>query len=171
MMTPFQRHCSDDTLICHLDGELPFYAKTPVRRHLERCWQCRLRLSEIERQALAATRAMEADAFPGPHRIAAARERFLSQADRIAAEELDVRPRTTRAPGWRGLVWAAAALLLAAVLPLWRMTRSERAPSAVEAMTRVAQAEAQAARAPSHQRFRVVARQARPEQAVREGRL
>jgi anti-sigma factor RsiW len=95
-MTLFQRHCSDETLICHLDGELPFYAKAPVHRHLERCWQCRLRLSEIEAQVLAATRAMKDDAFPGPQRMADARAQFLSQADRIAAEVFQAR----RGPAW-----------------------------------------------------------------------
>ena len=170
-MTLFQRHCSDETLICHLDGELPFYAKTPVRRHLERCWQCRLRLSEIESQVMAATRAMENDAFPGPQRIAEAQSRFLSRADRIAQEVFQARPQPAWPVGRRGLAWAAAGLLLAAVLPMWRLVRSDPRSAAVETMKRVELAEAQAARIPSHQRFRVVARQARPVVVSRESRL
>ncbi len=169
MATLFQRHCNDESLISHLDGELPFYRRARVRRHLEECWQCRLRLSEIEAQVLAVTRAMQEDAFPGPQRIADARLRFLARADAIADEVLERRVRRVRAFGWRGLAWAGACLTLLGAFAAWRLSRSPLAPA--EAIQRLERAESQAARLPAHQKFRIVARQLRPQPASRQSRL
>ena len=168
MANPFQRHCSDETLISHLDGELAFYAKGPVRRHLERCWSCRLRLSEIETQVLATTRALNEDVFPGPERIAAARLRFLNQADRIADEILARRRVWRQLPA---LAWAAAAVLLIGVASVLTFDRRDVRADAEAAMERVAAAEAKVSAAPVHQRFRVTARQTQPVGATRTGRL
>ena len=92
MATFLQRHCSDECLIAHLDGELPFYRRRLVRRHLASCWQCRLRLSEIEKQVFQVTHGMEEDSFPGPQGIVDARLRFQRAADQIAAEVATSRP-------------------------------------------------------------------------------
>jgi anti-sigma factor RsiW len=133
----FQRHCSDETLISHLDGELPFYARTPVRRHLERCWRCRLRLSEVESQVLSVTRAMERDIFPGPERAAEARLSFLRQADRIADEVFCRQAAKRRFVPGRALVWAAAAVVLLAIVSVWTGTRRDTRPVALTTMNRV----------------------------------
>lgn len=166
MLPAFQKHCSDERLIAHLDGELPFYRRARVQKHLAECWQCRLRLSEIERQVLETTRAMADDPFPGPGRVAAARERFLQQADQVA-ERVFRAQRPRRVAAWRWLVPAAAGAAAIAAFFVFR----PGPPDAVAAIERVEAAEAQAARTPTHQRLRVVARQLRPAPASREGRL
>jgi anti-sigma-K factor RskA len=166
MLPAFQKHCSDERLIAHLDGELPFYRRARVQKHLAACWQCRLRLSEIERQVLETTRAMEEDPFPGPDRVAAAREQFLDRADQTAERVFRARrPRHTTA--WRWLAPAAAGAAALAAFFVFRPAPQD----AVAAMRRVEAVEAQAALAPAHQRLRVVARQLRPAPASHEGRL
>ncbi len=171
MATLFQRHCNDESLISHLDGELRFYRRAGVRKHLEQCPQCRLRLGEIEAQVLRATRALEEDAFPGPQRIDEARRRFLSRADAIAEEVFRARTRPRRVVAARGLAWAGAGLALLGAFAVWRLARRDARIDAAEAFNRVERAEAEAARVPVHQRFRVVARQLRPEPASRESQL
>ncbi len=172
MATLFQRHCSDESLICHLDGELPFYRRRGVRLHLQKCWQCRLRLSEIESQVLEATRSMQQDAFPGPQRIAEARMKFLASADAVAEEVFGARKRPKSEIGLRRLAWAAACVAVIGLFSWWRFAGREPAAStAAEVVKRVQAVEAQAARVPAHQRFRVVARQLRPAPASRESRL
>ncbi len=171
MATLFQRHCSDEALICHLDGELPFYKRRSVRLHLHKCWKCRLRLSEIETQVLEATRSMQQDAFPGPQRTAEARLKFLASADSVAEQVFGARKQAKATIGWR-LAWAAACVAVIGLFILWEFTGREPAPgAAAEVVNRVQSAEEQAARAPAHQRFRVVARQLRPAAGSRESRL
>ncbi len=172
MRTIFQRHCSDESLISHLDGELPFYRRASVRRHLEKCWQCRLRFSELADQVLEATRAMKEDSFPGADRIAAARIRFLASANRMAAEVLS-KERPARSAGLPRLVWAAGCLVLLLAYPLWHAARRGPAPeaAAIETIRRVETVEAEAARRAAHQQFRVVVRQLQPQVSERESRL
>lgn len=167
MTTLFERHCSDESLIAHLDGELPFYRREIVRRHVEKCWRCRLRLSEIEEQVLETARAMERDSFPGPGRVAAARLRFLDRADAVA--EGVFRARLRPAAARPALAWTAAGVAILGLFAAWRLTREEAAPvSARETIQRIETAVGASAQAPAHQRFRVVVRQLRPEPASRE---
>ena len=170
MVTRFQKHCSDESLIAHLDGELPFYRRSGVQKHLENCWQCRARLDEIDQQALAMTRAMAADVFPGPERIAHAREVFLARADAIADEMLN-RPRAARFLSPARLAWAAACIALMAAYPAWRLLRPADAPTMAEAIAQVQAAETSASSVPVHQKFRVLVRQLEPTAESREHRL
>ncbi len=166
----FERHCSDESLISHLDGELPFYRRGIVRRHLETCWQCRLRLSEIEKQVLETARAMERDAFPAPERVAAARLRFLGRSDAIAEEIFRARPRP--AATRQVLAWVTAGIAVLGSFAAWRLTRKEAPPVTAQAAIRNIETAVEASsRAPAHQRFRVVIRQLRPEQTGRESVL
>ena len=171
MATRFQRHCSDESLLAHLDGELPFYRRPGVDRHIEKCWQCRLRRAEMEQQIFEVTRAAGMDTFPGPERIARAREQFLNRADALAAQVFATRQAKTRTAQVRWLAWSAACLAVAALLPTWFVLQRPAAVSAAETMRRVEAAETQAARAPVHQRFRVVVRQERPAAVTRENLL
>ncbi|MEW5977306.1 MAG: hypothetical protein AB1898_16065 [Acidobacteriota bacterium] len=43
-----QRHCTDEQLLAHADGELRRLAGLWVARHLKSCWECRRRLGELE---------------------------------------------------------------------------------------------------------------------------
>ncbi|MGH9626804.1 MAG: anti-sigma factor family protein, partial [Bryobacteraceae bacterium] len=67
-----EEHCSDETLLAHLDGELPLEEHARVSAHLKSCWRCRASLADLERQALALAKMLEADTFPGRGRIAQA---------------------------------------------------------------------------------------------------
>jgi hypothetical protein len=168
----FRKHFSDECLIAHLDGELPFYRRPLVRRHLAACWPCRLRLDEIEKQVLAVTRAMEKDAFPGPDRVVDARLRFLRAAEKIDAESAS-RPEPNRpAWAWR-LGWTVACLVLLA--GSWWLVREPAAGqpriAASEVLKQAQSAEAGEIRGPVQQEFRVVARQLRPRQRSSESHL
>jgi hypothetical protein len=70
-----RKHCSDEILMAHLDGELLRRIEDSTRRHLLGCWDCRARLSEFEAQAEELTRLSAEPGFPGPERIAAARQK------------------------------------------------------------------------------------------------
>ena len=41
-----QRHCSDEVLLAHLDGELSRGVEKATRTHLQVCWNCRARLAK-----------------------------------------------------------------------------------------------------------------------------
>jgi RNA polymerase sigma-70 factor (ECF subfamily) len=43
-------------LVAHADGELPFWKRRSVRIHLENCWRCRARMSDLEARAEAVAR-------------------------------------------------------------------------------------------------------------------
>ena len=140
MATLFKNHFSDECLISHLDGELPFYRRVPVNRHLAQCWQCRLRLKEIEKQVLELTQAMREDTFPGSQRLVEARLKFLREAEEIAEEAPPAKPAT-----WK-LAWAAAACV-ALPLGLWWATRApgrQPDPSPASAIRLVEMAEGRA---------------------------
>src|ERR1700722_9972131 len=72
----FQKHCSDELLLAHLDGELSLREGHSVKKHLSICWECRARLTEIEEQAEATSRLLTEQNFPGPDRIKEAKHRF-----------------------------------------------------------------------------------------------
>ena len=53
-------HCTDSELVAYLDGELNWWCRLRVRRHLQACWRCRRRASSQEEQILRLTETMEA---------------------------------------------------------------------------------------------------------------
>ena len=72
----FRKHCSDELLVAHLDGELSLRRGAMVRSHLRACWECRGRLAELEEQAQAVVKALADPQFPGADRIGDAMYRF-----------------------------------------------------------------------------------------------
>jgi hypothetical protein len=50
MKIPLRKHCTDEQLLGHLDGELAPWLERSVARHLRSCWECRRPLSELEVQ-------------------------------------------------------------------------------------------------------------------------
>jgi hypothetical protein len=158
--------------MAYLDGELLFYQRFTVRRHIQACWECRLRLDEIERQVLEFTRAIKEDTFPGGHRWVDARLGFLARANILAGEVFAASRKPVPAASVRRLAWAAGGLFL--VVGTWGVTRraqEAQTPTPREVMTRVEMAEVKAVRGPVHQRFRLVARQIRPAAVQRESCL
>jgi hypothetical protein len=51
------KHYSDDSLLTFLDGEGRGWERFLIKRRLERCWQCRTRLADLETQIHSLTRA------------------------------------------------------------------------------------------------------------------
>lgn len=102
-------HCSDIHLVAFLDGELPFWRRHAVRRHLENCWKCRARLSELELEAESFARLLREDHFVPLGRWLIARRSLVSRMDssNVHAPALFTRHRAR-----------AAMVLAAAVLPL-----------------------------------------------------
>src|SRR5260221_3064615 len=43
------KHIEDERLVAFLDGEMDAGSHTEIRGHLESCWDCRCRLSNVER--------------------------------------------------------------------------------------------------------------------------
>ncbi len=91
-----QRHCSDETLLAHADGELSPLGMWIVARHLNKCWQCRARLEELDGQALALARVLDRTPYFGPEHMAEARARLLfgqEERERDHSHELTFSPR------------------------------------------------------------------------------
>jgi hypothetical protein len=135
MKNHFSKHFSDDSLIAHLDGELSARQMARVRKHLQSCWRCRLRLSDLEQQILAVTRAVQEDHFPGVSRIAAAKQRFLD-----ASAQLTMPPARDWSIGWLrrlspGL--AAAGLAIAATSWFWYGAPAPRPKTVVDAPRKI----------------------------------
>ena len=72
----FRKHCSNELLLGHLDGELSLRRGAMVRSHLKACWECRGRLVELEEQAQAVVKALADPQFPGADRIGEAMYKF-----------------------------------------------------------------------------------------------
>lgn len=109
------RHCSDADLLALLDGELPLGRRLRADWHLSRCWQCRARRAELDQQAQAFARAVAADTFPSPGRIADARISFEGRRKAWPS----VRPQPARPRVWLALSCAAG--VVAAMAGWWSM--------------------------------------------------
>jgi len=167
-------HCSDASLMAHLDGELPLYSRGVVRRHIGRCWQCRLRLAELEAQLLVVTRAIREDVPVLPHRVVGAKLKFLARADAIADEVL--RTGARGAPDRSRRLACAAASVLVVFVCLWWAGRSHfTTPAQLSARQIMRQIE-NAEMTPSHagpvaQEFQVTVRRVRPAPVAHQRRL
>jgi anti-sigma factor RsiW len=78
MWNRLRKHCSDERLLAHADGELPVWRAPFVKWHLNLCWDCRNRLHELEAQTQRLAKAFRSDTLLGPERTYRARERFLA---------------------------------------------------------------------------------------------
>ncbi len=59
-------HLSDSLLVAYLDGELSWWRRLQVGRHLKRCWTCRARLNQHEQQILRLVEQVNSSDYPGP---------------------------------------------------------------------------------------------------------
>ena len=168
----FRRHCSDETLLAHVDGELPV-TRTGVNRHLRSCWRCRARLAELEEQTRALATAFEGQAFPGPYRIAEAQHRFWDRVEQYErslapAPEFRLMPSVHRYHWWAAV---ACAMLLGA--PLLVHVGRDPVPKPTEVLAAMRSMELELPQ-PSlllHQELRVEIRQTRPARSQRTSHL
>jgi hypothetical protein len=167
----FQRHCNDELLIAHLDGELSDRAGRFVQAHLKACWQCRAHLAELEEQVIALATAMEDHTFPAPDRIAAARSHFAEWARGFQED-------SAPAPRIKVLFWflparlgaiAVGVLVCLGALGVWSSSRPARPEAELIAgraadkiIARAQEAESQLFRKSVHQVFRVETAQIKP---------
>lgn len=84
--TLFRKHCSEETLVAYLDGELPLGSDLNVRRHLQSCWKCRLRLADMEQRILQMTKLFTDEVLLEPGRVAEARQK-IETSMRAARQE------------------------------------------------------------------------------------
>jgi hypothetical protein len=168
----FRRHCSDETLLAHMDGELSI-RRAGVNRHLRTCWLCRARMAKIEEQAQSLATAFEEQTFPGPRRIVEAQGRFwarVEQYERSLSPAPQFRSVTTAR---RHHVWAAAACVLVLAGGLIVGRRTNREPDTTEVLAAIGEVEQRLLR-PSlllHQELRIEIRQTRPGRSLRTSRF
>ena len=48
MKIPSMRHPESEELLRYVDGESPARAARQIRSHLEKCWECRVELEELQ---------------------------------------------------------------------------------------------------------------------------
>ena len=169
---PFQKHCSDELLLSHVDGELSFATESVVRKHLKACWECRATLAELEEQAQAVAKTLAEPLFPGVERIGEARRRF-SVWERRFEQSLETGPklqlRATSSVHLRAV--ATAGVLCLAIAGIW-FPYYLRNPRAAEVLAATQKVEREIYQAPLlHQSFRVEISEKKPEMRRRTGRL
>ncbi len=154
-----QRHCSDETLLAHADGELSPLVNRIVMCHLKKCWQCRARLEELEVQAHTLARTLdEVPLFSAEH-IAQVRARLLSgqqDLERQHAGTLAFLPRTASIP-FRSLAVAGVSFLLLMLGSSVYLTRSDGTREPKEVLSRAKEREQAVLNTPLvvHQTMRV----------------
>src|SRR5215471_6394551 len=132
-----QKHCSDEVLLAYLDGELSSCVENATKKHLQACWDCRARLTELEEQAQALTRSLAEQVFPGPDRIEAARQKVLArqeQFERSLAREPQLHSVHTSA--LRVSFAVVAAIFCLAALATWFVRVQQPTPRARDVLAR-----------------------------------
>ncbi len=168
-----QKHCTDEQLVAHLDGELSATEERYVQDHLLACWPCRGRLKEFEDRALQFAKAVESDSFPGPVRVSAALRRFSEWEDGQGTPGLSPVVHLLSVSRWRQLAPVAVAALVTAFLFLFfgRDARHAIQGEPGDILARVQQEEQALFRNAVHQRFAVEVEQIRPPGRRRSSRL
>lgn len=165
------RHCSDDLLLAHLDGELHGFARLRTAAHLRRCWECRAHLSELEQQAEALARLMEKQLLNQSGRTA--------QTAFLAWKEKYERTAPLESPGRSHLGrWSIAAAAACAAAALFFLPRpverqNEAVPTAAEVLRGVRTFQTELHRKPGtlHQVLSVDIIQSRPAKRRSAGRV
>ena len=129
-----QRHYTDGELLAFLDGEVGRIGRWRIQLHLFRCWDCRGSVAEIEGQAHRFAQALRNDSFPGPERLAEARERFERWTQ---AMEPAPAPAVFSGMGKNSLVWIAACLIVLAAAFTYRKFQPAKVIVATGAVTRL----------------------------------
>ncbi|MFN7999112.1 MAG: hypothetical protein U0Q18_36155 [Bryobacteraceae bacterium] len=120
----FLRHCSDEHLLAHLDGEVSALARMRINRHLDRCWHCRSRRDELEVQAHAVSKTFLADDYPWPTRIAEGKARLQALHRQHQSHGPEPRSRFIFAArkAWKLGAIAAGAVMAISGFVFWRMS-------------------------------------------------
>lgn len=163
--TAFRRHCSDETLLGYLDGELSRPTAAAVKRHLEACWECRTNLVDLQEGVQTIARALYNDSFLDPGQVAKARSRFLAW-ERGFRQDIDPAPKLRLLPASsakRILAISLGILLLLAGLGIWLHFRAVW-PQPAYVLAKVHEYEASQFQGglPVRQSFRVEIREVRP---------
>jgi hypothetical protein len=156
--TESRRHCSDEQLVGHMDGELSPFAAWSVRAHLSVCYLCRQRRKELEEQALRVAVLLETNDYPGAKRVSDAFDSFLT---RQAAVEGPAVPSQGTRSGSRGPFWklaAAACLLLVVAGVYWKGETTSAEPGPEKLIAEAQAAEAELVFAGAHQVLQIIAK-------------
>lgn len=171
-----QKHCSDELLLAHLDGELAPEQELATDTHLKGCWECRTRAAQLEQQIQTVTMALASQSFPGPEQIAKGRQRFLELQQRYESES----PLQNNTPPiWQRLRMVAYAtpVMLAVLFVLMPSRPAGKgplpaiAPKPGEVLARVRAPERAWEHTPVHQVFRAEVREILPKPQVRSARF
>src|SRR5260370_6457921 len=112
MWNRLRKHCSDEQLLAHSDGELQLVRSAWVKRHLNLCWDCRARLHELESQTQLIAKTLRDDRIIDPDRISRAKARFLAWQLRTEKELATAPdPLLPSAPSMRNRLLAGACSL------------------------------------------------------------
>ena len=165
-----RNHYSDEDLLSHLDGEISKSKKEIVTRHLENCWLCRTRQSELEVQIRRLSEQVEGLRidplwkFQAGQKIAAFERQFENKLRDSRG------PRLVKAPRW---MFAAGLALCAVAIALVLFLRAPdySVPSPALLVKGAKEAEVKLAQAPIHQVFDIHEVQIQPKGPSRASRL
>jgi len=166
------QHLSDEVLLILVDGELPRHRQRAARNHLERCWECRIRLAEIQETVRWVASAVNDRGFLSPERREAAWRRFLAQ--KASAGAPAGKPGFTLRRTRLVLAVAAAVLVVLGVWFSWRRAQGGALiPDARAFLARAEGVETALSRSGGgvRQVFHIEIRQLRPPGDVTRGRL
>ena len=91
-------HCSSEMLLAYVDGELSRQTAKKVKLHLEGCWECRARMTDLDHQAQELARMSALQTFPSPDRIGKGRSEFFDRVDDCERRSVEATPRFGSAP-------------------------------------------------------------------------
>lgn len=133
-------HFSNEILVAYADGEVSWWRRRVIERHLLQCWRCRTRLAEFGRQVERVSGLMSTDAFPGPSRLAEARLKLVARQwrveARLSAEAL--RQSAHGMPLPRAARIAACVVVVSSLgLGFWARFSGTRAPVASQLVPKV----------------------------------
>lgn len=166
----FRRHCSDEQLLAHLDGEMSGWRRARLESHVQSCWTCRARRAALERQIHQIAEPFEEEGYPDDNWADRQIERFrLHSAESETRAVASVRA-TRQIRSFHRLYWGAAAAVLVAfvVFPPIRKGWKESAAQVAAAATRF---DSTAAKQPLHQSFRVEVVREAGQRKVKTGQL
>ena len=153
---------SDPALLALLDGELSASKSASAAIHLTRCKACQARRNDLQFLAETYAAAMETHEILPPHRVEAARRKFLEQAN------ADRRRRSSRwTLSMAGVLAACTALILIAFLH----PRAQDSQSVLLLARAYEQRVIAAPGEPLHQVFSIQVKQIRPSQNERSSTL
>ncbi len=141
------RHPGDEQLLAYVDGELSWFRRRRVRRHLESCWECRKRTREIESaiaEFVSLRNEWAGSCASGPRTDLRSFEILLDRAELEQGRGRADQSRVQRLGDFLRRWAPPAALAAAALAGAWLWLASERVASvsAAELLERAAAGEA-----------------------------